>query len=56
MAPAKLRNAFATTFKTPVPPSPAKNDPKTSLLTLSQAHIFFEQEPWDQPDQGEDPN
>ena len=56
MAPAKLRNAFATTFKTPVPPSPAKNDPKTSLLTLSQAHIFFEQEPWDQPDQGEEPN
>ena len=56
MAPAKLRNAFATTFKTPVPPSPAKNDPKTSLLTLSQAHIFFEQEPWDQPDQGDDLN
>ena len=56
MAPAKLRNAFATTFKNPVPPSPAKNDPKTSLLTLSQTHIFFEQEPWDQPDQGEDPD
>jgi hypothetical protein len=56
MAPAKLRNAFATTFENPVPPSPAKNDPKTSLLTLSQTHIFFEQEPWDQPDQGEDPN
>ena len=54
MAPAKLRNAFATTFQNPVPPSPAKNDPKTSLLTLSQAHIFFEQEPWDHPDQGED--
>jgi hypothetical protein len=53
MAPAKLRNAFATTFENPVPPSPAKNDPKTSLLTLSQAHIFFEQEPWDQPDQDE---